>query len=373
MVKPIGSLNNTIQTQPAVVQKKEDEESKLLLEQREKAPLSTSIAIGMDKFQNALTVYPVKGLRGSKNSNFYEFLTMGMVPYSIGGATMMAVSNLATRFFKADEAKKASKLGRAMALGVIFYGVAKSLTKKLIETPLKLKYGIDMNLPYRNAISELPEPLNVKAGGMISHEYHKVFESVDFINWPLLYNAKYYGDKRNSYYDHIAKKMGLGENLKDSDQMVKPIIKDKVIKARTTSTFASYLWAAVGVGIATQKPWEIFGNKKNHPKFLTFQPFKLGKPEEMIGRMRQAFASLDKPTVVARRIFTAFTKSCKEFYQGGPDKAKVPGIAGKALLFSAVGMTLFGNLITLVDFKKIKANKAAAAPLIDESKAKVVC
>ena len=31
----------------------------------------------MDKFIKAFTVYPAKGLNGSKNSNFYEFLTMG--------------------------------------------------------------------------------------------------------------------------------------------------------------------------------------------------------------------------------------------------------------------------------------------------------
>ena len=40
---------------------------------------ATRTRIGIDKLTNAATLYPAKGLKGSKNANFYEFLTMGTV------------------------------------------------------------------------------------------------------------------------------------------------------------------------------------------------------------------------------------------------------------------------------------------------------
>ena len=54
---------------------------------------STRTRIGFDKLTNALTLYPAKGLKGDKNANFYEFLTMGTVPYLVGSATLMGVCN----------------------------------------------------------------------------------------------------------------------------------------------------------------------------------------------------------------------------------------------------------------------------------------
>ena len=50
---------------------------------------STRFRIGMDKFTNAITLYPAKGLKGNRNANFYEFLTMGQVPYLIGSGMLM--------------------------------------------------------------------------------------------------------------------------------------------------------------------------------------------------------------------------------------------------------------------------------------------
>ena len=87
----------------------------------------------MDKFQNAISLYPLKGMTGSVNSNFYEFLTMGMVPYLIGSGMMIAIFNAATKYFKPSEQRFANQVGRKMALGVIFYAALKTLSKKFIE------------------------------------------------------------------------------------------------------------------------------------------------------------------------------------------------------------------------------------------------
>ena len=46
--------------------------------------IKTSLKQGTQKTMSAFIDYPVKGLKGDINSNFYEFLTMGIVPYIAG-------------------------------------------------------------------------------------------------------------------------------------------------------------------------------------------------------------------------------------------------------------------------------------------------
>ncbi len=349
-------------------EKKEMPDNQLLLREREKHPISTSLKITTDKFQNALTVYPIKGLKGSRNANFYEFLTMGMVPYVVGSGMMIAAFNGVNKAFKLTDQANASVLGRKMALGVVAYGVVKNLSKKLIEAPLKAATGIDVSLPYRRKVNELPDSVNDT--DLISHEYHKVFESADFPNWPLLYDSKYYGEDRNSYFDHIAKKMGYGENLKDSDQIMKPKIKEKVIQARTFATFSSYLWAAAAVGMAMQTPWDKLAKVHIKDSLLNYKA-KLANVSD-----------IPKTVVLdvvsgARRVTVNLAKdlkqSAKEFVQGGVGRKRSAGIAAKALLLSAAVVTVLGNIVTLTDFGKLKSKRAAAAPIIDDSKEKVVC
>ena len=55
----------------------------LLAKERDKHPLGLNVKIQANKMKNAFTKYPKKGITGSKNANFYEFLTMGTVPYLI--------------------------------------------------------------------------------------------------------------------------------------------------------------------------------------------------------------------------------------------------------------------------------------------------
>ena len=399
MIKSTGSLNSYIQAQ-APSFKQGEEKDKILAFEKDNSPLATKLRIGADKFQNALTVYPVKGLSGNRNANFYEFLTMGMVPYAVGSLTMMSVFNGATKFFNPNAAAHASKLGKRMALGVVLYGAFKNLSKTLIEAPIKAKYGVDLNMPYKKVIHELPESANDK--DLISYEYHKVFESSEFPRFDLLYDAKYYGDKRNSYYDYVASKMGMGKDVKDSDQVVKPKIKDLIIKSRTFTTISSYLWAAVGVGIAMQTPWDsLLARSKDtgaKPALITKLIERFPKQVEAINKFADEHinskivknAKLSKifsevriepkykairrsPAMLINTFMTSFKRSVKDFYQGGAGHKKSAGIAAKALLFSAIGATLVGNIVTLVDFNKLKQKKAAAAPLIDDSKAKVVC
>ena len=293
----------------------------------------SSVAITTEKLVNAFTKYPAKGLAGSKNANFYEFLTMGMVPYLTGSAMMIAVFNGASKFFNTPAMKSASKLGNKMGLGVLFYGLGKTFSKKLIETPLALKYGIK-NEDYRKLVHELPEKRN--KDNLVTYEYHKAFESVDFPRWDLFYNNDHYGPNRNSYYDKVAKKMGFEDEIY-SDQKVKPLIREKLVQSRVFSTLSSYFCAATGVAVAMQKPWE---------------NIKLGKG-------------------VVKDVIEAFGKSCKELVTKGGTASK---IAGRTLVGLAVGTTLLGNFVTLSNFNKDKGSKTeASTSLIDEGKEKVVC
>ena len=336
----------------------------LMYMEKKNHPITTNLKIQGYKLANAFTKYPKKGFKGSKNSNFYEFLTMGMVPYLVGSGMMMAVFNAASKFFDTPSAVNASKIGKGMGLGVLFYGLGKTLSKKLIEVPVNMKYGIDVNLPYKKIIYELPDKDN--KDNLVTHEYHKAFESVDFPRWDLFYNNETFGDKRNDYYVKVGKKLGINEqDLEHADQKVKPIIKEKVVKTRLFSTLSSYLWAATGVGIAVQKPWENFvinpvkriANYKNY--------------KQVLNQAKESGRNIAKYDNFIKDFGKKFAKSCKEFINGNNPKSN---IAGRILLGAAVGMTLLGNFSTLFDFNKYKGNKIApATSLIDDSKEKVVC
>ena len=54
----------------------------------------TRLEQGSQRVMSAFIDYPVKGLMGDINTNFYEFLTMGIVPYIAGSAMFMLVFNI---------------------------------------------------------------------------------------------------------------------------------------------------------------------------------------------------------------------------------------------------------------------------------------
>lgn len=375
MVYSIGVQNQNINMAAGRVSfgKKGEEEDKrskcenhdrLMVKENAKHPVSTAAKIQADKLAKAFTKYPQKGLKGSKNANFYEFLTMGTVPYLVGSAMMMGVFNFASRFFDTPAAVNASKLGNKMALGVVAYGVLKNVSKKFIEVPVKLMRNVDVNIPYDKVVFELPEEGN--EDNLVSHEYHKAFESVDFPRWDMFYDNKYFGEDRNAFFDKTAKKFGFKDDeLDHSDQKVKPKIKETIVKTKLFTTLSSYLWAATGVGIALQKPWEslVFSPKQRFADFKNYQ------------KIANAAKSQGKNVAKYKYFYQDFGKklaeSCKEFVNNSHKSTKY---AGRALLGAAVGMTLIGNFCALHDFNKDKGSKAqASTSLIDDSKEKVIC
>ena len=312
MILPVNSAQNKINFSANDKQKELEYSHDTLL----KNNFATRTKVQADKLTNALTVYPAKGFKGSKNANFYEFLTMGTVPYLVGSGTLMAVFNLANKYYSPFQKTMAAKVGNKLALGVLFYGVMKNFSKSFISKPIKLMTGIDTEMPYAKVIYELPDDINDT--DITSIEHHKVFESVEFPRWDLLYGDESKGQKRNYRYDKIASKLGMGENLKDSDQEVKPRIKEIVVKSSLAKNISSYFWAATGVALAVQEPWE---------KYFNVMTFKFWKGKEFMKSLKS--------------FGNSFAESAEALWKGeGKGIKKHAGklLVGTAILSSVLGV-----------------------------------
>ena len=307
--------------------------------------LATRTRIAMDKFAKAFTVYPARGLKGSINSDFYEFLTMGTVPYVIGSLTLMSVFNSAAKHFEPFAKSRAYKLGNKMALGVVFYAIAKNLSKSFVNLPVKWFTGIDTQLPYLKVNHQLPESKD--DFDLTSYEYHKVGESVEFTRWDLLYGDSNKKEELNKRYDKIAKKNGLGTDLNDSDQAVKPIYREVLVKSTLARSLSSYLWAAAGVALAFQKPWETY--------------FKVAT-----GKFWHT-----KDFAHSMKVFgESLADSSKEFLNPLNPKSKIEKYSGKAVLGLAAAATILGVLNTLHITKK--PSNVSEKDVMDKNKESVV-
>ncbi len=310
---------------------------------------SNRMTIGWDKFTNALTVDLARGLKGSKNSNFYEFLTMGSVIPTITGSLMfMAVFNSANRFFLPPEGMKASKFGSKMALGVVFYAIMKNLSKDFVTRPVKWFTGVDTEEPYVEMKFKLPENKKDTLADITSIEYHKVLESLEFPRWEVKYGNQEKGEPVNGWFDKIAKKIGLGSDLKDSDQDVKPRVKEIAVKTNLAKTFSSYLWAAAGVGLALQEPWD---------KFFNVATWKVWKGRQFLK--------------TAETFFTSLRDSAIQMFLG-PENEKnfFKKHGGKTLIGLAALSTLAG--LTNVLISQNKPSKLDSADIIEPDRKYVV-
>jgi len=273
----------------------------------------TRLRMGLHKAAD-MPFYFSKGLTGNKNSNFFEFLQMGTFPYLTGSLTMILLYNLAnTKYATQKDRFLSAKTGRKFAAGVVLFGVFKQLGNFLFNFPTKLKTGIDLNLPVRQVKHEFPDyPGDPE---LTSVEYHRAFESRDFARHDLLYK---WGEKkgdRHTYFDMVARKIGRDNESTSPDQEVLPKIKEVISKATAAKSIGCYLWAAVGVAIASQ---ESFGEIGQNWKMKTW-----GKRlKDLVPETREAFR-----------------RGVKDFYRG----SKSHPYMGKALLGIATFWTLFGN------------------------------
>ncbi len=304
--------------------------------------LKNRVMSAYQKTTSAFTEYPAKGLKGSKKSNFYEFLSMGIVPYLVGSATLMAAFNGVSKLFDNPATKTAKSLGNKMALGVVFYGIAKSLSKTLISTPVKLATGIDTEMAYERHIYSDPK-LDLKHP-IHEYEQHKVMESHDFPRYDMMYGEKV-GKPHNYLFDKIAKKNGLGENLPSSDTDVKPIIKDVISRSNTAKSISSYLWAAVGVVLAVQTPWNHFFKSASKSSWKKFTPSAdTNMAGKIVGKVVNTASNIGR---IAGSFGRSLVDASKELYKGPAGASGLEKHAGKALIGIAALSSILGALNTI--------------------------
>ena len=354
-------------------QKKENEEPKVLsssIKNRSKA--------GFHRTTNAFTEYWVKGLKGDVNSNFYEFLAMGRVPYILGSATFIGIFNAASQFFDSRGMQQSKKIGLKLATGVIFYALAKTLSKDLITRPVSWATGIDIEQPYLNVVypfpkvimSQPPKP-NDKNGSNgperiiqdldPQYQYQKLWESGEFPRIDLV---------KPEFFDKVAKKNGLGENLNSAESEVKPILKNVISTATTASRISSFLWAACGVALAACGNWDSYydtylsGTKLGNKVVKKDATFK----EKMGAKLSNFWQHTVEGT---KALKDTFKTSAKEFYFGPPGSKGFKKHAGKALLFTAAGSTIFGVANTIIRARNI-GKSLCDTKVIDDSKDSMV-
>ena len=76
--------------------------------------LSTRTSQTTQKVMSAFLDYPIKGLKGDINTNFYEFLTMGIIPSLLGSLMFMLTFNVLNigKYLGERDSVKAGNLGK---------------------------------------------------------------------------------------------------------------------------------------------------------------------------------------------------------------------------------------------------------------------
>jgi hypothetical protein len=356
MIKEVSLSDNKINFRQNEVTKKPDkgDESVILPN-----TLKTRVLQKYDKTLNAITEYPVKGLKGDVNSDFYEFLSMGIIPYLIGSGMFIAMFNLLNKILP----QKASLAGKKMGLGVLFYGIGKTLSNDFVTRPVAWSTGVDIELPYRNVYCTLPTKPGAEADIDHKHQQRKVYDSIEFFRKDLIAKDPAYG---KAYYDKIARKIGLGDNVNDSVTETTPIIQSIVASTKTAKSLSSYCWAGVGVGLAVQNCWEDFF------KAFSERNKYISKPNEgFFSKMGGKIANTAKNTLMLTKTFgKTFGKACKTLWTGEEGLKGFRKHAGKAWLLFTTALTI-GSTWNVIHRAR-QMGKLANKDLIDKNQESTV-
>ena len=311
---------------------------------------NTRVRQDFQKTSSAFLDYPVKGLKGDINSSFYEFLAMGAVPYVAGSLMFITAFNCLNKYLS----PKAQLRGKKFALGVIFYGVMKSLSKNFVTKPVKWSTGVDTEMPYENIVYPLPKEAGEAANIEVQHQQRKVFDSKEFFRKDLL---------NREYFDNVAQKLGLGSDLNDSISETTPIIQNIVATTNTAKSLTSYCWAATGVALAVQNDWAAFFDAfKSRKHFIPKEGMnffqRLGGKSKVFG-----INTLD----ITKTFVKSLLKSCKELWKGPKEGAGFfRKHTGKTLVGFTAALTAFLTLNTIIRAKNMAKNSNKNT--IDENK-----
>ena len=293
----------------------------------------TGLKAGAHKFTNDFLTYFPKGFQGSKNSDFYEFLSLGMVPYALGSIVMVLLYGVSNKQLRLGDKPQAIMNIKNVAAGTALYALGRWVTPKLSHTMLHITTGIPLDLKYINKVNELPEPGQEK--GLVRTQYPGVYDSVQFYRSDLLskdadlnHGSIYYHD------DKIAKKAGFKvAHDASTNQIAGPIIRGVKARATALENFAKYITAGTGVAMGFQK---------------AFSEMKMNEPKTWLNTIKEAFLQL----------------------WNGTDRNAITKNAGKAMLIlSGIGITL-SWLIPTIGFKR---NPDTMKSKVDTNKDYEVC
>ena len=338
MIKAIASTKNTVNFYSGK-DKEHDKNVTRILPNNAK----TKFEQGTQKTMSAFIDYPVKGFKGDINTNFYEFLTMGIVPYLMGSAAFMFVFNCVNKHLDLKGKSVAEGLGKKLALGVIFYGVLKNISKNLVTKPVKAATGVDTEMPYENIVYNLPKYAGDSAVIEVQHQQRKVFDSKEFYRKDLLDRA---------YFDNVAKKVGLGENLEDSITEVSPIIQNIAATSGIAKSISSYCWAGVGVALANQDAWLTFFDSIKNRKHYVAKSSDTAM-QKLGGKVKTFGGNVwDITATFGRSLF----KSIKQLWTGKPDATGFAKHSGKAFIGVSALITAFLTANTIMRAKNMAKN-----------------
>ena len=322
--------------------------------------LGTRMNQKFQKTTNAFLQYPVKGFRGDVNSDFYEFLSMGIVPYLLGSAMFMGLFNM-LKDLNPKSQKIANFNGNKMALGVVLYGVFKTLANDLVTRPVHWGTGVDIELPIEHVYYPLPKAAGEAANIEPQIQQRKIYDSREFFRKDII--QKDIGVK---YYDNIAKKIGLGENLNDSVTETTPIIQSVISTTKTAKSLASYAWAGVGVGLAVQNDWSRLVVAKSRRKRHVAKPGE-GIFNKLGSRMKNAGENFVE---ISKAFGKSFAGASKSLWTGEAGKTGFMKHAGKGWLLFTMALTAGG--VANVIYKARHMGKLANKDIMDKSKESTV-
>lgn len=301
---------------------------------------NTRIRQDFQRTSSAFLDYPVKGLKGDINSNFYEFLTMGAVPYVTGSLMFMVAFNCLNKHLS----PKAQLRGKKFALGVVLYGVLKSLSKNFVTKPVKWATGVDTEMPYENIVYPLPKEAGESANIEVQHQQRKIYDSKEFFRKDLL---------DREYFDKVAQKLGLGSNLNDSISETTPIIQNIVATTNTAKSLSSYCWAATGVALAVQNDWAAFFDAFKSRKHFVPKP-----DMSFTHRFAGKFKNFGNNTLdITKTFIKSLLNSCKQLWNGPEEAAGFfRKHTGKTLVGFTVLLTAILTLNSIIRAKNMAKN-----------------
>lgn len=299
-------------------------------------PLS-GVKVGLHKLTNDVFTYFPKGLSGSKNSDFYEFLSLGMIPNAIGSLGLIALYNLANSKYNAQDGAEAKINGKCFGAGVALYALGKWITPKLAKTLIHNSTGVNLDQYYINKVNELPE--NGQEQGIVRTQYPKVFASRDFYRKDLIAKDSELNHGDMYYFDDkIAKKAGFKNKLNAPNQTMSEKIRELISRETAMENITKYITAATGVALGSRAAFSNIIFSKN---------------------LKTTFKSIGQ----------ALIDGTKELWKG-TDRNLFTKHAGKALMVASVVGTVATWLIPTLGFKSTPNTMKSK---IDRTKETEVC